>query len=168
MAEEFSGLGSSIYIGLPGQPFEEMHEVKVKKVVQSLIPSVEEPCEWKDEQEELRGHPKQGYQLTFGIRPEKNNPALKALRQYAEQSRHSCKGFARINSEATILVASWLAGGRCIARYNRLRRHYNRWRRSYATRKTFYAPPFNKFLHCFMVHYVGMRNYSSDQSHNED
>lgn len=65
MAEEFAGLGSSIYIGLPGQPFEEMNEVKISKTVPSLIPSVEEPYEWKDERIELRGRPRPGFFASF-------------------------------------------------------------------------------------------------------
>lgn len=160
MAEEFSGLGSTLYIGLPGQPFEEMHEVKISKTVPSLVPSIEEPCEWKDEQKELRGHPKPGWEMTFDVGL--GNPACKALREYEHHSLRTCKEFTKVSAEAGKLIASWLSGGRCIARYNRLRRHYNRWRHSYSTRHTFYTLPFNKFLYDFMVHYVAMRNYHSE------
>lgn len=159
MGEEFSGLGSSFYIGLPGQPIEEMQEVKLQNASSLLHDE-----DLKAEQKKQDGF---SYPITFEITSEAFALPDK-LQHFLQMGQRSYNELDNIIAEATILMALWFDGSRCIARYNRLRRHYNRWRRSYATRKTFYAPKFNKFLHVFMAHYVGMRNYSSDQSHNED
>lgn len=158
MGEEFSGLGSSFYIGLPGQPFENTHEVKLQYASEAI------KAECIDETKE-RIAPR-GYPISLNLEAEPSCGAS-ALLRFMQQGQRCYNELDHIIAETTALMASWLCGSRCIARYNRLRRHYNRWRRSYTTRKTFYATPFNKFLHGFMVHYVAMRNYHQENLNNQ-
>lgn len=151
MGEEFSGLGSSFYIGLPGQSIEEMQEVKLQDA-SSLL---------HDEDIGVEKGNADGFSfpVTFTVKMTDEDRLPTKLERIMRMGNESNEELLKLEKEAAILMAYWLNGDRCIARYDRLRRHYNRWRRSYATRKTFYAPKFHNFLHGFMVHYVAMRNY---------
>ena len=154
MAEEFSGLGSTFYVGLPGQSVEEMQEVKLQHASEVF----------KLELEDVDAtNPSKSYSdipLTFEVRDD-HSFELSKMYHYFQQQQRVAHEYQKIIKEATVLMALWLKDRRSVSRYIRLRRHYNRWRRSYATRKTFYTTPFHKFMHAFMVEYVAMRTYHS-------
>lgn len=152
MAEEFSGLGSTFYVGLPGQSVEEMQEVKLQHA----------PEVFKLEDVDAT-NPSKSYSdlpLTFEVKDDHSFERSK-MYHYFQQQQLVDHEYQKIIKEATVLMALWLKDRRSVSRYIRLRRHYNRWRRCYATRKTFYTTPFHKFLHAFMVKYVAMRTYHS-------
>lgn len=154
MAEEFCGLGSTFYVGLPGQSVEEMQEVKLQHASEVF----------KLELEDVDAtNPSKSYSdipLTFEVRDD-HSFELSKMCHYFQQQQRVAHEYQKIIKEATCLMALWLKDRRSVSRYIRLRRHYNRWRRCYATRKTFYTTPFHKFMNAFMVEYVVMRIYHS-------
>lgn len=155
MAEEFSGLGSTFYVGLPGQSVEEMQEVKLQHSEQYFY-----KLDDIGTQDVSPSYGKRkSYPLTFEIKMDPFEHSK--LYRYLEKRDFTWREYQKILKEATCLMALWLEDRRSVSRYIRLRRHYNRWRRSYATRKTFYTKPFHKFMHAFMVEYVAMRTYHS-------
>lgn len=149
MAEEFSGLGSTFYVGLPGQSVEEMQEVKHYDALQYFK---REDIEQTDKPETKRSYP-----VTFEIVDDHSFERTK-LYHFMQQQQLAYREYMEILKETALLMALWLKGRRSVSRFIRLRRHYNRWRRSYATRKTFYTTPFHKFLHSFMVLYVAKQH----------
>lgn len=153
MAEEFSGLGSTFYVGLPGQSVEDMQEVKLQNLKQRF------KIEDIGTSDIVPSGDGKGYPLTFEIQPSLFE--LSKMDHYFQQQMLAAHEYQKIIKEATCLMALWLKYRRSVSRYIRLRRHYNRWRRSYATRRTFYTTPFHKFMHAFMVRYVAMRTYHS-------
>lgn len=155
MEEEFSGLGSTFYVGLPGQSIGEMQEVKQYDALQYFKM---EDIEQTDKPETKRSYP-----LTFEIVDDHSFERTK-LYHFMQQQQLVYREYMEILKETELLMASWLKRRRSVSRFIRLRRHYNRWRRCYATRKTFYTVPFHKFIHAFMVEYVAMRTYHSKKN----
>ena len=153
MAEEFSGLGSTFYVGLPGQSVEEMQEVKLQHASELF------KLEDVDATNPSKSY--SDFPLTFEVKDDYSFGHSKLCR-FFHQQQWSSHEYQKIIKEATCLMALWLKDRRSVSRYIRLRRHYNRWRRSYATRRTFYTTPFHKFMHAFMVEYVAMRTYHQE------
>lgn len=160
MEEEFSGLGSTFYVGLPGQSIGEMQEVKQYDALQYFK---REDIEQTDKPETKRGYP-----VTFEMVDDHSFERTK-LYHFMQQQQLAYREYMKINKETALLMALWLKGSRSVSRFIRLRRHYNRWRRCYVTRKTFHTKTFHKFMHAFMEEnaammagYVAMRTYHQE------